>query len=1691
MAQVTGTIIVKIQPKLLDYPTLSDFVDVTSRVMFLDGGSESFTFTQSSDGSQATANFSIYTMFPISNTRWSSYAGATNIVKATAALADPTFDFEIPARSEVQIYENGTLIFGGIITQVARERSGGAITTKITCQDYTALLDEVVIDRYKAPYDVKDYQIIKGGAVTDKAKNGLKILKLNDGGSGSTREITVSLEDAHDMIVGQSFIVDRTTNYNGTWIVSSILSEVSIKATASGTAPYTASSETSGRATPSTASLFSDVRTTDPYSGNSVSLGITYNSNYVQEELNDTRFSPVSYLPDPSYPAALGAKLWMPLSEYKTNRFSLDPVAADITTDMRCVALTSALNERYVISSISFYDTTNNYIEFTTLGNHSLVTGEYVNVQNMLMDSGKTSFTQTFRCDRQSSTVIRFTSATDPGMTVKKFPITASSSDGAYVTYTCANTLVVGDVIGISGITESGGVGSLNIAASVVEEATPTTFKVKNSSTMNGTNFSSAYVYATYIQLAQDKVQNLYADSKRFRIVAARRQDNVTQIWYNSTTQWFNQNEIIVVEGLADFACRAVISAVSGAVSDAYSTNPWRVYQYGRYGNTGVIGIAANVSPYAPKAGKSSGHPFEVGSAITISGLTGDASGLNGSQTIKRVKGNLIFFTNSGSNTGSSTNYIKSITSKSARLASSVTYNSGGVAWIKFSDTRSAADAAPGEFAGTAALMQFNYPWATSTGRGGAAVPSASFITAPEDSLTYIGGRQAVKFTSNGYQGLSSRFNTEIAYVQVASNVVTIYTKAPHRFREGQVANVRAVTKTAVNGYYEIDTVPDLTSFTYALTTANYTKTSDTGYADVMDTGFASLSKSFSVITVVQPTSFPASGYKTIWHHGSRDTNQRRELLIDSSGNIVFSTVYGTYYNTGLTLTVNVPSIIYVSLDSSTGTNNLTICKNDGTPYVTNATNYSGTTNAIGGPAASFTVGYGWDNSTVASKFYDGWIGDIIVIDRVLPAEERNWFIAWMAHYFALAGSLLSTASTYKLISDNPGRSEVSKVKEPFNGMTLRQAMDYISKKTGCQYWVDANKYLHYVKRDVKNLVENSVLEDEFGNASLRDWTFESPWTTTSRTGGPYGYGYAAVCSATTGAHVVSKKFPVTTGQVFFVSTMVKSGYPTKIHVKIQWYKSDGTEYTAADIGGNPTQADFWEKVWGVVKATDAQIAYGAVYFDHETHDQSYAAYFADPKAVLLDGEFGFADYGIKHGGTVEMLFDPALNAVIPMKTFETPQNISQHGSTANRVYIYAKPFAINPTGDLTTANVVTGQVLRYTFDHVQGVWNTHGKIIESAIVNKEIETPEDASLAAQAIFADSGKTIESYEIDHPTAASDGRLTVGSVIPFFWTEVDVVEPVVVKSQTTKFIGGEAYYSVQLSGEPALESNAIVLVQREQLTVNLGPGQLALTRPTRVSNIVVNSKDQDGKATTVDLAAVINWTFDQNNPRNKLVKRFEIERRSQELKKNVLGQAALRKSGTAISRGSAVAGGVSSCYVYFNQSTNISAGDIIQIAGWVNPAKKNLLSNPSFNGYWTVDHVSRNGQIVYFNMYAPENAAIAVYSAAKSTISTKFTVSWYETVKAGQSQNKWGSLGTVPFGGSTYTDTSSDYTHRYQYRIRAVAETADGGKLYGDWSYIPQSALSSIGDDAWLYITRDLSLASDGGTSINDASLETT
>lgn len=1758
----TGTITIKIKPKLLNHTPVGDgFFDITRRVSFSEGGADSaFTFTESADGSLGEAQFSMFTMFPISITPWSSYTGATVDDKVQAALNDHTFDFEIPARTEVKVYEDATLIFGGIVTEVSRVREGGTITTKVKCSDYTALLDEIVIDRYKVPFETYDYEIIRGGYQTDPNKNGITITKVTDGSSGGaspTRLITVTLQEAHDLLVGQKVDIDRTTNFNGEWTVASILSLVSYTASnnesyfgvrsvtnvarttttatitigshsftagdvvsvsldsgpsgyenlegiftitsvvantsisyttptsgtissAAATGTVSIPEETSGRSTPWTVSFFEDVNKTDPYTGVALAHGINYDkptatTGYVSIDGSDWRFSPITYVPDAAFPEKLGAKILLPLSEGKSdsNRGSFDPKALDSEENLRLYQLSNAITERYIISSVGSYNAAGNYLDVTTISEHNFENGQFLHFDNV--DYNRPGdYTGGFRGNRQSATSLRLETNVDPGMSVRSAQITAASCDGEYTTYTCNNTFKNGDPVGISGITESGISGSYNVAFSLIEEATPTTFKIKNLTLKTYT--SGGYAYTSFVGLT--KPQFVSALENRLKIVAAQRYGSITTIWYDKSTKYFNVGDVIHINNSGNYDGRFVVTETGAA--EGNSGKPYRVKSVSRNNNIAAITIANNNSGYPTWIA----HPFNKSDIVDISmpsaysSWAGSAKVILGEGTpTGTAQSARIYYSNTGSNQAPKTLTDAQI------VNSSITFSTKTLAYVKFFDDRPDTVNSARSVPANAYIALPYYAWeAVAGGSRGRLTPSAAYAVMPNDSIQYLGGRQSVDFESSQYTGISTSRLAAVNYISRASNVVTLYTTAPHGLNEGETVIVTLIAPyLGINGSY---TISDVTAGTVSFSSSgsDISKTSTTGAITSLGVGFYAAGRKMSSICVIRPESLPSSGnYQTVWHHGSITTGQRRELQINSSGAICFMTINNggstERFTTTLTVAAGETAIIYVSYNPTSGA--LVVQKNDEAAQSTTVSTKAET--GLG----NMSIGYGYSTSgiTYRTSFFDGLIGNIYFIDRVLNEIEQEQLISWMAHYFTLS-DLLAETNTYRYLADHPGKTEVNRAKEPFNGMTLRQAMDYICRKTGSQYWVDPSKKLHYQRRDVKNLVQNPTFEDKFGNSSSNDWDFGGTFALSARDSGPYGYGFSATATGSSEAIARSQYFSVAANEVYFGSAMIKSSDVAKTRLKIRFYDASNAQVgSEKTLGSAISTNNEWERMWGMVKVPGtAGIVKAALIFHHTSHSHSYTDYYADPRVVKITAEYGFADYGIAPGASIEMLFDTDLNAILPMKTFESPQNISQQGTQANRLYLYGKATAIDESNNIITPYVTTGQVIRYTFDYVQGVWDTHGKIIEASKTDTAPETAEDAVLSANAFWAENGQSLESYEFEHPNNASAGKLTVGSVIPFLWSEVDIIEPLIVKSQTVTVIGGEIYYKVQLAGEPAFQKNAIILVQKEYLTENLGPGKIQFTTPTGVSNFIIQSVDSDGKQATIAQNVKMSWSIDKTNPRNKKISYYEIQRKRQKLVQTVLGLSNFAST-AAVTRSAAAAGEAATVTLQFAKSTGIDIGSFIKVKNGQIGAK--TTTNPSIAGDFEVTSVTNGGKKITYLQYAPATAGIIAISPKKNTQIPKIVVSWYEQTGADLA-SKWEPLASPT--STTYTDDGDsdqgsttgpgvDNKYRYQYRIRAVTvDVTTGIPAYGPWTYAPAGYLNVSSSSGWIYITDNLILS---------------
>ena len=446
---------------------------------------------------------------------------------------------------------------------------------------------------------------------------------------------------------------------------------------------------------------------------------------------------------------------------------------------------------------------------------------------------------------------------------------------------------------------------------------------------------------------------------------------------------------------------------------------------------------------------------------------------------------------------------------------------------------------------------------------------------------------------------------------------------------------------------------------------------------------------------------------------------------------------------------------------------------------------------------------------------------------------------------------------------------------EQYGGRSVRNVLDYISQKTGGEFWVDKGTidgsgnykaYLHYGAKTPKELIVNGIYDGgTVGDApsSVEGWTSFSGagFTLQSATSGPYGAGYS-FSSSTSNTQIetaVASRVATSPGKKYFFSVRGKvSAHQNRWGAYIVWYNSAGTQLSTTHMGNLPgSPVGTWHKVWKTATAPT-----GAVKFAVRgqcTTQQHGSASFTDWSAVEITGSMGYGD--------VE---DSATHAV-PIYEMEVPSSPVESGNSANRLHLYAVFRTRDAEGNKVALTDESGNPVQYVdYDFVPGIWATNGKIIETATTNDKVETLADAQLAAQGFWKENGLPIESYEFDiRPRDAYDAIYpvpNVGDIVPFIWDTMGVAKPLIVKSVKAKMLGMDVVYSITVGGDIRLQRNSFILVSerlRELDKVNPVP-------PTPSAPISVN-------AVAGIQSATVSWDFDEDLERNKNISSFEIQR----------------------------------------------------------------------------------------------------------------------------------------------------------------------------------------------------------------------
>ena len=435
---------------------------------------------------------------------------------------------------------------------------------------------------------------------------------------------------------------------------------------------------------------------------------------------------------------------------------------------------------------------------------------------------------------------------------------------------------------------------------------------------------------------------------------------------------------------------------------------------------------------------------------------------------------------------------------------------------------------------------------------------------------------------------------------------------------------------------------------------------------------------------------------------------------------------------------------------------------------------------------------------------------------------------------------------------------------EQYGGRTIRNILDYISEKTGAEYWVDKGSFdgagsyssnLHYRAKTPKELVENGLYD-----GSLDGWTTSSGFALGASTSGPYGAGYtvSSSTSSTSISTASGSRIPVVQNEKYFISVRAKaSDSVNRMDAHYAIYNVSGTEISRHSIGDLSSVGE-WERLWKIVNVSSASAAYIGLVGECIT-GYAGSVSFTDWSVIKITGAMGYGD------------FEDLNTYTIPIYEMEVPSSPVESGNTANRLHLYAVFRTRDSSGNKVALTDTSGNPVQYVdYDFVPGIWATNGKIVEAAITDERVETLADAELSAGGYWKENGLPIESYTFEmRPRNASDSVYPVpevGDVIPFIWNTMEIAKPMIVKSVAAKMLGMDILYTITVGGDVRLQRSAFIRLSeriREIDDVNPVP-----PTPDIPSDLTVSANDK---------SVAVSWSFDETREVNKKLASFEIQR----------------------------------------------------------------------------------------------------------------------------------------------------------------------------------------------------------------------
>ena len=623
----------------------------------------------------------------------------------------------------------------------------------------------------------------------------------------------------------------------------------------------------------------------------------------------------------------------------------------------------------------------------------------------------------------------------------------------------------------------------------------------------------------------------------------------------------------------------------------------------------------------------------------------------------------------------------------------------------------------------------------------------------------------------------------------------------------------------------------------------------------------------------------------------------------------------------------------------------------DGSASVTNALLTSGGSALVGSistvespTALTTSSARGWSDGeiyTVGGEEYRLGVGSDNVRKWIYPISVFGGLFdqSWLSGIGLNTSTYVEAVDTQYRFSPYFQESDTANA-EQYGGRTLRNILDYISEKTGAEYWIDKGSFdgagsyssnLHYRAKTPKELVENGLYD-----GSLDGWTTSSGFALGASTSGPYGAGYtvSSSTSSTSISTASGSRIPVVQNEKYFISVRAKaSDSVNRMDAHYAIYNVSGTEISRHSIGDLSSVGE-WERLWKIVNVSSASAAYIGLVGECVT-GYAGSVSFTDWSIIKITGEMGYGDFE-----------DPSTYPV-PIYEMEIPSSPVESGNTANRLHLYAVFRTRDASGNKVALLDGSGNPVQYVdYDFVPGIWATNGKIVEAAITDDRVETLEDAELSAEGYWKENGLPIESYTFEmRPRNAYDSEYPVpevGDIIPFIWSTVGVSKPMIVKSVSARMLGMDIVYTISVGGDVRLQRSAFIRLSekiKEIDDVNPVP-----PTPDIPSSLSVSANDK---------AVSVAWSFDETREVNKKLASFEVQR-----------QDAIFKVVSEISRSG------SSVTVTTSAAHGIVVGDVVRIE--LQPAAAEIMA---LQGQWVATATTTTS----FNFTSVSSGTIATTS----------------------------------------------------------------------------------------------------------------